>query len=221
MIITGGENVSPVEIESCLSLHEAVSEVAVVGLPDERWGKIVTAFVKRSARRSSRTSSTSICRDLRARQLQAAAPLCVRRDHPEIAGRQAAAPPAGGRRIRTRTKRSALTRNRRMSTPAVFDDPRLAALDGFRVEIDEARERADIILDRPPLNVVSMPQRDQLRLVFESLDENSRVRDHRAARDRRAFFQRRQHQGLHGGDARRRFPSSPGTSPRRRAAPSR
>ncbi len=46
MIITGGENVSPVEIESCLSLHEAVSEVAVVGLPDERWGKIVTAFIK-------------------------------------------------------------------------------------------------------------------------------------------------------------------------------
>jgi 2-furoate---CoA ligase len=49
MIITGGENVSPVEIESCLSLHAAVSEVAVVGLPDERWGKIVTAFVKRRA----------------------------------------------------------------------------------------------------------------------------------------------------------------------------
>jgi len=47
MIITGGENVSPVEIESCLSLHPAVLEVAVVGLADERWGKIVTAFVKR------------------------------------------------------------------------------------------------------------------------------------------------------------------------------
>jgi 2-furoate---CoA ligase len=46
MIITGGENVSPVEIESCLSLHAAVSEVAVVGLPDERWGKVVTAFIK-------------------------------------------------------------------------------------------------------------------------------------------------------------------------------
>ena len=46
MIITGGENVSPVEIESRLSLHAAVSEVAVVGLPDERWGKVVTAFVK-------------------------------------------------------------------------------------------------------------------------------------------------------------------------------
>ncbi len=47
MIITGGENVSPVEIESCLSLHPGVSEVAVVGLPDERWGRIVAAFLKR------------------------------------------------------------------------------------------------------------------------------------------------------------------------------
>ena len=49
MIITGGENISPVEIENCLSLHPAVSEVAVVGLADERWGKIVTAFIKRRA----------------------------------------------------------------------------------------------------------------------------------------------------------------------------
>jgi 2-furoate---CoA ligase len=48
MIITGGENVSPAEIESCLSLHPAVSEVAVVGLADERLGKVVTAFVKRA-----------------------------------------------------------------------------------------------------------------------------------------------------------------------------
>ncbi len=48
MIISGGENISPVEIESCLSLHPAVGEVAVVGLPDERLGKVVTAFVKRS-----------------------------------------------------------------------------------------------------------------------------------------------------------------------------
>jgi len=48
MIISGGENISPVEIESCLSLHPAVCEVAVVGLPDERLGKVVTAFVKRS-----------------------------------------------------------------------------------------------------------------------------------------------------------------------------
>jgi 2-furoate---CoA ligase len=48
MIISGGENVSPVEIESCLSLHPAVLEVAVVGLADEKWGHVVTAFVKRT-----------------------------------------------------------------------------------------------------------------------------------------------------------------------------
>ena len=45
MIVTGGENVSPVEIESVLSLHPAVEEVAVAGLPDERWGQTVAAFV--------------------------------------------------------------------------------------------------------------------------------------------------------------------------------
>ncbi|MDH3582314.1 MAG: enoyl-CoA hydratase/isomerase family protein [Hyphomicrobiales bacterium] len=49
-------------------------------------------------------------------------------------------------------------------------------LDGFRVEIDADRQRADIVLARPPLNVISMPQRDQLRLVFETLDLDDRVR---------------------------------------------
>ena len=49
MIITGGENVSPGEIENLLSLHLAVGEVAVAGMPDERWGQRVTAFVKRRA----------------------------------------------------------------------------------------------------------------------------------------------------------------------------
>jgi len=48
MIITGGENVSPGEIESVLSLHPAVAEVAVAGLADERWGKRIVAFVKRA-----------------------------------------------------------------------------------------------------------------------------------------------------------------------------
>jgi len=46
MIISGGENISPADIESVLSLHPAVDEVAVAGLPDERWGKRVVAFIK-------------------------------------------------------------------------------------------------------------------------------------------------------------------------------
>ena len=53
---------------------------------------------------------------------------------------------------------------------------RLQNLDGFRVEVDAAASRADVILDRPPLNVITMPQRDQIRGVFEALDEDERVR---------------------------------------------
>ena len=47
LIISGGENISPVEIESVVSLHDAVDEVAVAGLPDPRWGQKVVAFIKR------------------------------------------------------------------------------------------------------------------------------------------------------------------------------
>ncbi|VGO08937.1 Enoyl-CoA hydratase [plant metagenome] len=52
----------------------------------------------------------------------------------------------------------------------------LDKLDGFRVEIDAGRKRADIVLARPPFNIISMFQRDQLRLVFEALDEHDDVR---------------------------------------------
>jgi 2-oxoglutaroyl-CoA hydrolase len=51
-----------------------------------------------------------------------------------------------------------------------------ADLDGFRVEIIPEQQRANIILDRPPLNVISMRARDQLRIVFEALDADERVR---------------------------------------------
>jgi 2-oxoglutaroyl-CoA hydrolase len=63
-----------------------------------------------------------------------------------------------------------------MTAPMRFGDPLLAELDGFRVEIEAAAERADIVLDRPPFNIVSMPQREQLRRAFELLDEDARVR---------------------------------------------
>lgn len=52
----------------------------------------------------------------------------------------------------------------------------LDSFDGFRVEVDPARQRADIILNRPPYNIILMDQRDQLRLVFESLENTSAVR---------------------------------------------
>ncbi len=45
VIISGGENVSSVEIEGCLMCHPAVQEVAVVGMPHEKWGEAPHAFV--------------------------------------------------------------------------------------------------------------------------------------------------------------------------------
>ena len=44
IIIRGGENIGPLEIESCLLSHENILEVSVVGLPDERYGEVVAAF---------------------------------------------------------------------------------------------------------------------------------------------------------------------------------
>jgi acyl-CoA synthetase (AMP-forming)/AMP-acid ligase II len=46
MIIRGGENAYPAEIEAVLARHPAVAEVAVFGLPDERWGEIIAAAVR-------------------------------------------------------------------------------------------------------------------------------------------------------------------------------
>jgi fatty-acyl-CoA synthase len=45
VIISGGENISSVEVEAMLLRHESVQEAAVVGLPDERWGEAPHAFV--------------------------------------------------------------------------------------------------------------------------------------------------------------------------------
>jgi acyl-CoA synthetase (AMP-forming)/AMP-acid ligase II len=45
VIISGGENVSSIEVEDALTGHPAVREVAVIGIPDEKWGELVTALV--------------------------------------------------------------------------------------------------------------------------------------------------------------------------------
>jgi fatty-acyl-CoA synthase len=47
MIISGGENVYPAEVEDCLYQHPDVAEVAVIGVPDSRWGEAVLAVVVR------------------------------------------------------------------------------------------------------------------------------------------------------------------------------
>jgi 2-oxoglutaroyl-CoA hydrolase len=52
----------------------------------------------------------------------------------------------------------------------------LSSLDGFHVEFKEPDSRVDIVLNRPPLNIITMEQREQLRVVFEALDADPRVR---------------------------------------------
>jgi long-chain acyl-CoA synthetase len=49
MIVSGGENIYPAEVESALFGHPAVADVAVIGVPDERWGEAVKAIVVRKA----------------------------------------------------------------------------------------------------------------------------------------------------------------------------
>jgi acyl-CoA synthetase (AMP-forming)/AMP-acid ligase II len=45
VIISGGENVSSIEVEDAIFQHPEVTEVAVIGIPDEKWGELVTALV--------------------------------------------------------------------------------------------------------------------------------------------------------------------------------
>jgi acyl-CoA synthetase (AMP-forming)/AMP-acid ligase II len=45
VIISGGENVSSIEVEDAIFQHPDVTEVAVIGIPDEKWGELVTALV--------------------------------------------------------------------------------------------------------------------------------------------------------------------------------
>ncbi len=63
VIITGGENVSSIEVEDCLYQHPAVAEAAVIGVPDARWGETVKALVVlRSAGSATEADLIEHCR---------------------------------------------------------------------------------------------------------------------------------------------------------------
>ncbi len=68
VIITGGENVSSIEVEDALFSHPAVAEVAVIGIPDEKWGETIKALVVlESGTRADEAELISYCKERLAR----------------------------------------------------------------------------------------------------------------------------------------------------------
>ncbi|HEU4368156.1 MAG TPA: hypothetical protein VFV05_08025 [Methylomirabilota bacterium] len=62
MIVSGGENIHPVEVEEVLARHPQVRDVAVIGEPDERWGQRVVAFVVAADRALTAEALDAHCR---------------------------------------------------------------------------------------------------------------------------------------------------------------
>jgi len=63
MIISGGENIYPREVEDILYEHNGVLDVAIIGQPDERWGELVTAFVVRKDPTLTEDALESLCKN--------------------------------------------------------------------------------------------------------------------------------------------------------------
>ena len=63
MIVSGGENIYPAEVQSALYGHPAIGDVAMIGVPDERWGEAVKAIVVlRPAQSASATTIVAYAR---------------------------------------------------------------------------------------------------------------------------------------------------------------
>ena len=75
VIITGGENVSSIEVEDCLYQHAAVAEVAVIGVPDEKWGETIKALVV--VREGATVTEAELIADCRDRLAHFKAPTSV------------------------------------------------------------------------------------------------------------------------------------------------
>ncbi len=62
IIISGGENISSVEIENVLYQHPAVGEAAVVAMPDDKWGEVPCAFVELITGKATKEELIEFCK---------------------------------------------------------------------------------------------------------------------------------------------------------------
>ncbi len=64
MVVSGGENIYPVEVENAIAEHDAVADVAVIGVPDDKFGEALLAFVVTRPDRDLTTEDMiEFCRD--------------------------------------------------------------------------------------------------------------------------------------------------------------
>ena len=108
MVISGGENVYPAEIEDVLHAHPAVLEAAVVGVPDERWGEACAAFVVLRDGGSATEDAAPRALPRAARAVQGAEDVRVRRLAAALVDGQG----AEGRAARVASRRSRNERRR-------------------------------------------------------------------------------------------------------------
>ena len=147
MIVSGSENIHPLEVEDVLAAHPHVDEVAVVGVPDERLGQRVVAVVVGTATRE-----------------ELDAPASARRSRASSAPASTGTATASEERIGEDPATGAARRGERVTDH-----------DGFRIEREGAV--ATITLDVPgKFNRVSMQARDQLSAAFADLDADDEVR---------------------------------------------
>ncbi len=152
MIISGGENIHPVEVEDVLASHPGVREVAVIGAADDRLGSRVVAVVVGDAtpeELDAHCLASSLARFKRPREYRLVAAL----------------PKSASGKILRRVLRDE------------SKESDVSEYDGFRVEHDAERGVATVTLDVPgKFNRVSMLARDQLAALFAELDRDDAVR---------------------------------------------
>ena len=150
MVVSGGENIHPVEVEDVLARAPGVGEVAVVGAPDDRLGQRVVAYVVADGG-VTEEQLDGFClasNDVGALQATSRVPVRLRASEEPV-----------------------------WEDPSAHAEGRVSEYDGFRVERDTERGIARITLDVPgKFNRVSMNARDELRDVFEEVDRDDDVR---------------------------------------------